>query len=552
MTLTLIFALMTVAAALAVLWPLRKRADAHRGGSDVEIYRDQLDEIERDQAGGRIGPSEAEAARVEVSRRLIAAMDGAQEEGRTAQPLPSPRRGAVVATALVLLPLFAGGFYYFFGSPGIPTLPLSARLDAGSSEQAKVEGMVAEVEAYLARNPDSGRGWEVLAPIYIEQGRYDDAVKARRRALEILGPDAARLGDLGEAMVLAADGIVTAEAKALFERAAALDREDVMAQYYLGLAAKQDGRRDEAEKTWRALLTRAPQGAPWIPLVERALARIDQKTVPASGAAAPEHGGSVEEMVERLAARLKQDGSNLDGWIQLVRSYRVLGQTAKATEAIAAAKVALAGDPDKLRKLDEALKDLDRIQAQPALAAGPRGQDANAAAKPPEHQGTVEQMVARLAERLKTNGSDLDGWVQLVRSYKALGETEKARVAAEDARRALTGDPEKLRRLNEALKDLDRAESKPVAAAPSAQDANAAKSAPEQQNAMVQSMVARLAERLKTDGSDLDGWVRLLRSYKVLGETEKARVATEDARRAFAGDPDKLRQLNEAIKGLDL
>jgi cytochrome c-type biogenesis protein CcmH len=483
MILTFIFALMTAAALLAVLWPLRKRSKAgRRAGSDVEVYRDQLDEIERDHAAGRIGKPEADAARVEVSRRLIAAGDSNQDGEILADGEPAiHRRRMVAAVALLLLPVCAGSVYYILGSPGIPTLPLAGRLD-DSSEQRPIEGMVAQVEAYLERNPQDGRGWEVVAPVYMQLGRYDDAVKARRHALEILGPDAARLGDLGEAMILAANGIVIAEAKALFERAAALDREDVMAQYYLGLAAKQDGRRDEAEKTWRALLARAPQGAPWISLVQNALARIDEKTAPVTDdAASAEHaGGSIQGMVERLAQRLKQDGSNLDGWIQLVRSYRVLGQADKATAAIADAKAALAGDPDKLRRFANSIKALDTELAGNAAA----GQTAGDKTPPAQSGGTA-------------------------RSAPPAGPSEKDIAAAQ------------------AL-------------------------APEQQTAMVQSMVDRLAERLKTESSDFDGWLRLMRSYKVLGQPEKARAATENARRAFAGEPEKLRQLDEAIKQLGL
>ena len=455
MILTFIFALMTAAAMLAVLWPLRKRSKAGRAGSDVEVYRDQLEEIERDHAAGRIGKPEADAARVEVSRRLITAVDSVRDEKVVADAAPAIRRRRMVAAvALLLLPVCAGSLYFILGSPGIPTLPLAERLD-DASEQRSIEGMVAQVEAYLERNPQDGRGWEVVAPVYMKLGRYDDAVKARRHALEILGPDAARLGDLGEAMVLAANGIVTAEAKALFERAAALDREDVMAQYYLGLAAKQDGRRDEAEKTWRALLERAPRGAPWVSLVQNALARIDEKTVPVTGdAASAEHsGGSVQGMVERLAQRLKQDGSNLDGWIQLVRSYRVLGQADKATAAIADAKVALVGEPEKLRQFDEAIKGLNQPAAGPA---GPSAQDVAATAKlaPEQQSAMIQNMVDRLAERLKTESSDFDGWLRLLRSYKVLGQTEKARVATEEARRIFADKPEKLRQLDETVKEL--------------------------------------------------------------------------------------------------
>ena len=141
-----------------------------------------------------------------------------------------------------------------------------------------IEQTVAEVETYLESNPRNGQGWELLAPVYLRLGRFDDAVRARRNALEIFGPDAARLGDLGEAIVMASNGVVTAEAKGLFERANAADPEDVMAQYYLGLSAKQEGRRDEAEKRWTALVSGAREGAEWLPLVKNALARIDEKS----------------------------------------------------------------------------------------------------------------------------------------------------------------------------------------------------------------------------------------------------------------------------------
>ena len=68
---------MTAAAIFAVLWPLGRRKPLRRG-SDIAVYRDQLDEIVRDRSAGLIGEAEAEAARVEVSRRLIAAADAAR------------------------------------------------------------------------------------------------------------------------------------------------------------------------------------------------------------------------------------------------------------------------------------------------------------------------------------------------------------------------------------------------------------------------------------------------------------------------------------------
>ena len=116
---------------------------------------------------------------------------------------------------------------------------------------------------------------------------------------------------------MASNGVVTAEAKGLFERANAAEPEDVMAQYYLGLSAKQEGRRDEALKRWNALASGARPGAEWLPLVKNAIARIDEKgptfVAPptAAAAATSEHNGSIEAMVERLAERLKKDGSDV-------------------------------------------------------------------------------------------------------------------------------------------------------------------------------------------------------------------------------------------------
>jgi cytochrome c-type biogenesis protein CcmH len=478
MILWLFFALMTLAAIAAVWWPLARRQKFVRSGSDVEVYRDQLEEIGRDEAASLIGNVEAEAARVEVSRRLIAAAESAKAATVAAPSAPAARyRWATLAAAIVLLPLGAGITYLSLGSPNL--VPVSMNAEAGGQQLPEgIEQTVTEVEKYLEANPKNGRGWELLAPVYLRLGRFDDAVTARRNALEIFGADAARLGDLGEAIVMASNGVVTAEAKGLFERANATDSEDVMAQYYLGLSAKQEGRRDEALQRWTALASSAREGAEWLPLVKNALARIDEKgpsavaAPPSAAVAPPEHnGGAIEAMVERLAERLKKDGSDVPGWIQLARSYRVLGKPDKVRTAVANAHAALANDQEALQRLDQGLAALETEAAPgaagpglsgPAPAAasiapkGPSASEVAAAAQmaPADRNGMIEGMVARLAQKMAENGSDVDGWLRLIKAYSVLGERDKALAAAASARSALAGNNDGLRRVGELAKEL--------------------------------------------------------------------------------------------------
>jgi cytochrome c-type biogenesis protein CcmH len=367
MTLWFILALMTVAAVFAVLWPLSRRPQAATAAADVAVYRDQLDELERDRAAGLIGAAEAEAARVEIARRLIAAADTAEaEEGGLRSS--RGRRRVVTLAALIVLPVGVVSLYLAVGSPQLPGAPLSARL-AAPPEARSIDTLVAQVEAHLERNPNDGRGWEVIAPVYMRLGRFDDAVKAWRNALQFNGASAAREADYGEALVAQANGVVTADGKAAFERARSHDAKDIKARYFLGIAAEQDGRRDEAAALFRGLLADATPDAPWAEGVRRSLARVDPSAAAAPGPnasdiaaadnMAPENRDAmVRGMVERLATRLKQDGADLDGWVRLVRAYTVLGEPDKAKAAAADARSALAADPDKVRRLDELAKTL--------------------------------------------------------------------------------------------------------------------------------------------------------------------------------------------------
>jgi cytochrome c-type biogenesis protein CcmH len=363
MMLWFVFALMTAAAIFAVLWPLSRGDRTQADGGEAAVYRDQLTEVERDVATGLINPPEAAAARVEISRRLLAATDN-QREPPVATNVRLRRVAAVVA--LVGLPAIAVGLYYPLGSPDLPDFPLAQRGRTPDGTQS-LDNLVAQVERHLAENPTDGRGWSVIAPVLARLGRMDDAVRAFRNSITYSGESADRRADLGEALVAAAGGVVTAEAKAEFERAVALNAEGVKANYFLGLAAEQDGRSAEAASIWRAMLEKAPPNAPWRPLVQSALVRVGGSPTPALSndavAAAKDmseadRGAMIRSMVERLATRLKQNGDDVEGWLRLVRAYMVMGDSDKAKAASSDARQAVAKDPQLLQQLNDGLKNL--------------------------------------------------------------------------------------------------------------------------------------------------------------------------------------------------
>jgi cytochrome c-type biogenesis protein CcmH len=370
MTLWLALAMMTGAAVLAVLWPLARRPNRLASASDIAVYRDQLEEVRRDRAAGQIGEGEAAAAEREVSRRLIAAADASAADIGSAPSKATTRRRRMVACAvLVLLPIWAAGIYLGLGSPTLPDQPLAPRLAASRGSQS-VDSLIAQVEAHLERRPDDGRGWEVIAPIYLRLGRFDDAVTARRNALRLNGETAEREAALGEALVFAANGVVTAEAKAAFDKTVALDAAHVQARYFIGLAAEQDADRDRAAAIWHALLADAPPNAPWIEFVRRALERVDanadrrpsgpreEQVASSAELSEDQRNAMIRGMVERLSQRLQRDGSDPDGWLRLVRSYMVLGEPDKARAVAGDARRALARDPTKLRQFEDLVKAL--------------------------------------------------------------------------------------------------------------------------------------------------------------------------------------------------
>lgn len=365
----IISALLTVLVAVVLLSPLLRasaRATRYDEG-EAAVYRDQLRELEQDKAEGLISAEDADYARAEIGRRLlaIAGREKAAEDGEAvAATSPSVPRRYTLSQAFILLclPVIGLAGYLEIGSPGTPDAPLEARIaDPGDD----VDLLVAKVERHLATTPDDGNGWNVLAPVYFRIGRFDDAELAYRNAIRILGPDAERMNGLGETVVMRNDGIVTDDAQMAFQAALKLEPNNPRADFYLALALEQSGRRAEALTAFQNIAKASPPTAPWMPLVNQHIATnsagVPLADQPAQAApegeaqaqnpAAPgnptaedvanagalseaDRGEMIRGMVASLDARLKEDPNNFEGWMRLVRSYAMLDDKEKAQAAL--------------------------------------------------------------------------------------------------------------------------------------------------------------------------------------------------------------------------
>lgn len=274
-------------------------------------------------------------------------------------------RAAGMAAVLVV-PLVAWGLYAFLGSPDLPSQPLQERL-AKNPADSSVDELVARAEAFLSANPKDGRGWDVLAPIYLRIGRAGDAVIAYRNTIAINGATAARESGLGEAIAVAAGGMVSAEAEAAFKRALALEAGNAKAHFYLASALVQEGKLDEAANAWRAMLAALPADSPWRSPTEQAIAEAERRmTVAAAGApngpsqdeidaaaqmSAQDRAAMIETMVAQLDERLRANPQDAEGWRRLVRSHQVLGNADAARDALQRGIAALGAESEEAKGL---------------------------------------------------------------------------------------------------------------------------------------------------------------------------------------------------------
>ncbi len=422
----LVAAALTVGCLLLVFAPMIRGAGSaeRRASYDLQIYRDQLKEIDRDVARGVITADEAADTRVEVSRKLLAAADAeAREAAAGRAPRWASRAGGGLAAAAALA--LSVWVYTGQGAPGYSDQPLAERLArlaearANRPRQAEVETMVAEghqsadpadaghrpeeielvdrLQALLEQRPNDLEGHRLLVSSLGALGRLPEARVAQERVIAILGDraDADEHVVLAELMIAAAGGYVSPEAEAALARALQIDPMNPPGRYYSGLTLLQGGRPDLAYRLWAGLLEEGPPNAPWIRAIEAEIDDValmaglprppsagapgmalglapglEEAPPPAAslppGALMPEPDAEtammIEGMVASLGERLATEGGSADEWAQLIRSLGVLGRIGEAAAIWSEAQETFGDDRRALLTLREAARDARLVQ----------------------------------------------------------------------------------------------------------------------------------------------------------------------------------------------
>ena len=380
--------------AVLALAVLRRRAGAIPAAAyDLQVYRDQLKEVDRDLARGIIPKAEAERVRTEVSRRLLAADAQMRAEGSPASAATSGN----IFLALGLVAALLGGsltLYAQLGAPGYADLPFEARLAASDQARAnRLSQSEAEAQAparpvppeaapdYLALmeklretvkdRPDDLRGLRLLVRNEAALGNVEAAYQAQQEVIRVKGPEAvaedhALLADL---MIAAAGGYVSTEAEAALRLALQANPEDPTSRYYLGLYLIQVDRPDAAFRMWEGLLRDSPPDAPWVApirariedLAWRAGVKYQLPAAPrgpttedidaAQDMTPEERMEMIRGMVSGLAERIENEGGAPAEWARLIAAYGVLGETDLARAAWSDAQQAFWDAPASLEQI---------------------------------------------------------------------------------------------------------------------------------------------------------------------------------------------------------
>jgi cytochrome c-type biogenesis protein CcmH len=438
-----------------LLWPAAATGVSSQG-LNIAIYRDQLLALERDLARGTISQADYEATKDEVQLRLLDdTVEPATGMASTRKYFWTGRRSAVVIALLFFLG--AGGLYNLLGAPGAinPVIAQKARND-------EVERMVTGLAERLKANPDNPKGWAILARSYKVMGRLDDAEQAFLKAGDLINTEPDLMVDYADLLAVRANNNIEGKPLALVNKALVINPQHPMGLMMAGVAAYRRSDFKAAMAQWEKLKAvlepdspdaeqvaadiadaRAKAGLPPLPLTAQERAEADLaagrakpgQAAPvnaiADGAMTPEKS---QQMVDRLAARLKSNPGDLAGWAQLARAYKMQGQLDKAEQAYAKTGKLLETDADVLTQY----ADLLAMRANNQIEGRPLALINKALALNPKHPMAL--MMAGTAAYRRTDYAQAVTYWETVLAVLEPGSSDATQVRAEIAdARAKTG-----------------------------------------------------------------------------------------------------------------
>ncbi len=361
----------------APLWRKNKE-EGERADYELNVFKDQLKELDRDLERGLINQAEAETARVEIQRRLLAADEKRGQNTVSGQKVGT---GTFIISAVVGLGLVAGSLalYLKIGMPGYEDVPFASRDSQKERQMASSEGMAAEIaqlKKHLENEPGDVEGWMLLGRTMRLVGRPGEAVDAYRSAVKASERHPSVLADFAESKIYASEGQVDDETFAALKEAVDNDPSQMKARFYLGFAKMKTQDYAGAIQEWTDLAAMAPKEIGWL--------------------------SQVNEQIDMAA---KAGNLNRDDF-------------KPSEQALALSKqFELQWEEEKKQR-----------QEQASQTSGPSQADMEAASEmtPEERDEMIRGMVEKLADRLKENPNDIEGWKRLAKVYMVLGEKDKA------------------------------------------------------------------------------------------------------------------------------
>lgn len=275
LALWLIFAALTAVALFVVLRPLLPSSDTQKGAQSAggAIYRDQLREVDRDLERNVIEPAEAEALRADIGRRLLSEEARRVAEDAHASPVRNIRAWAI--GLIVFVPVFSISFYVWQGEPNLPDQPMAQRL-AKPVEELPFSEIMARIEQRLKEEPEDVQGWTLIAPLYIQTGRYQEAITAYGTVMQLDGRNANSLAGIAEALTLASGGQVLPGARQALNAALALEPNNHRARFYLALGDAQEGKLESALSQWQTLRSELENNSRFLSPVDAQITKVEQ------------------------------------------------------------------------------------------------------------------------------------------------------------------------------------------------------------------------------------------------------------------------------------